>query len=123
MPLYWFQASLGFFKGGPVVDKDFSMSSAANLALPSDHGRPFVPGPLYRWSGYDELSGVAIPRNSENVPFTSPAQEVTDIRDFARSLAAVPMNLVEQCFPMRLVLEGWIGAKKRSTPEASPRPR
>lgn len=126
MPLSIVRASLGFFVGGSVIDKDFplpgdlpmvgifeqfgALLGGAELALPNDHGSFLGFGaPLYRWANYDEVGGLAIPGNSQGEPYTDSSKEVTDIGDFARAVGAVPMDLVEKYFPIRLALDSLFG--------------
>ncbi len=130
MPLSIVRSSMGFFTGGPVVDKNFPFPSdmadalqeipslnmitgmiGGNIAIASDSGSPCEKkdGPLYGWLNYNELQGVDVPLNSDGEPYTSVAQEVTDISDFARCLAAWPMDFVEKYFPIRLAVDSMFG--------------
>ena len=122
------QASLGTYDGGPVVEKDFPVPNAIKdvpvigeeLArlLPNTI---FVPGasatklmipetpkgPLYGWRSYDRVGARDAPRQVDRLgqPFTSPASEVTDIRQFARSFFESPADAWEQYFPTRLIAD------------------
>jgi len=128
MPISIIQASVGFFKGGPVADKNFpvpqvieeieesypsfSMLASAlgkNLAIPIDSGTDDAAGPLYDWYNYNELSGIAIPAASDGEPYTDTGSEVTDINDLARSVGAYPLDFVEKYFPMRLIVDSMLG--------------
>ncbi|OHD65038.1 MAG: hypothetical protein A2176_04295 [Spirochaetes bacterium RBG_13_51_14] len=127
MPFAFVRASLGFFEGGPVGQKNFpipadlveltkdipelasmiGMMGSENLAIPTDSGSPCEKkdGPLYGWLNYNQLDS-----NSPGwEPFTDPSSEVTDINDFARSVGALPMDFVEKYFPMRLTIDSLIG--------------
>jgi hypothetical protein len=131
MPLSIVRASLGFFTGGPVADKDFPIPSnitdalseipslksltgligGEKLAIASDSGSPYKKkdGPLYGWLNYNQLKGVSIPLDSKGEPYTTPAREVTDINDFARSVASWPMDFTEKYFPIRLAIDSMFG--------------
>jgi hypothetical protein len=64
-------------------------------------------GPLYRWRNYDRVGAPGAPRQVDGLgrPFTSPGSEVTDARQFARSLFEGPTNAWEQYFPLRLLFD------------------
>ncbi len=116
MPLSIVQASSGFFGGGPVADKAFPFGTlGGTLAIPTGQSAWFRRGPLYRWIDYDQLGTV--PLNGSGVPYTSPAKEVTDIRDLARSFAALPMNFVEFYFPTQLAVDAALGTRDSVHPE------
>jgi len=110
MPINIIQASMGFFAGGTVAEKHFPFGSGGTLAIANNSGTALKKGPLYRWINYDEIEGSAIPNNNDGVPFTSAAKEVTDAKDLARSLGALPMDFVEKYFPMRLAVESMMGS-------------
>jgi hypothetical protein len=129
MPFAFVRASLGFFSGGPVEQKNFpiaadlveltkdipsiasliGMMGAENLAIPTDSGSPLKKkdGPLYTWLNYNQLDS----NNPGWEPFTSPSSEVTDINDFARSVGALPMDFVEKYFPIRLAVDSLFGTE------------
>jgi len=129
MPLSIVQASTGFFTGGPVADKNFplpgnaaeyfpKLSSVIDLvagpghAIATDCGTcaDKKDGPLYGWLNYNQLAGAAIPNDANGNPYTTPAREVTDINDFARSVGAWPMDFVEKYFPIRLAADSINGS-------------
>lgn len=110
MPLFFVNASVGFFRGGPVTDKEFPFDNGGVLAIPTDAGDLFRDPPLYDWANYDEVAAIAIPKNAGGEPFTSPASEVTDLHDLARTMAALPLNFVEGYFPLRLAIDSVFGA-------------
>lgn len=136
MPLSIVQTSMGFFDGGPVAEKNFPLPNVVgsipglewltngvlgtgHLAIPTDYGKHctwvifcwYTPGtgPIYKWRNYNQLAGVSIPRDSLGNPYTSPAKEVSDVGDVARSLSAAPLNLVEIYFPMKLNIDAFAG--------------
>jgi hypothetical protein len=117
MPINIIQASIGFFAGGSVVDKEFPFGSGGILAIANNSGNGIFKGPLYTWTNYNKISGVTIPTNSNGVPFTTAAKEVTDANDIARSLGALPMDFVEKYFPMRLAVESMMGSDVVVHPE------
>lgn len=117
MPINIIQASIGFFAGGSVAEKDFPFGSGGTLAIANNSGTVLKKGPLYRWTNYNEIEGVTIPNNSDGVPFTSAEKEVTDANDLARSLGALPMDFVEKYFPMRLAVESMMGSDVVVHPE------
>lgn len=100
-----FQFSLGALSGGPVAPKDFPWNDPAVKAIPflgdqltgSLTGSGVRMGPtshtaLYTWRNYDEVA---------DVPFTTPADEVVDIGDFARQLSAAPLSWADPYFTFR----------------------
>jgi len=106
-PLAFLQSSVGFFAGGPVGAKNFPvpndiaqvpvLSSIANLFGPDPKAIPTEPsGPLYTWENYNQITPNA---------FTTPAQEVTDIAELARSFAEQPLGFTEEYFPTKLVTD------------------
>ncbi|WP_307679137.1 hypothetical protein [Streptomyces sp. V4I2] len=112
VPLAFLQSSVGFFDGGPVVDKNFPVANGSDQqaglfgtdykAIP---GRPN--GPLYTWRNYDRVGDPDDPghRSADGTPFTSAAKEVTDIQELARSMAGQPLDFTEQYFPTKLVTD------------------
>jgi hypothetical protein len=117
MPINIIQASLGFFGGGSVAEKQFPLGSGGVLAIANDSGTLLKKGPLYRWINYNQIGSVTIPNNNDGVPFTTPEKEVTDANDLARSLGALPMDFVEKYFPMRLAVESMMGSDVVVHPE------
>jgi hypothetical protein len=117
MPINIIQASLGFFAGGSVAEKDFPLGSGGTLAIANNSGTRLKKGPLYKWTNYNKISTVTIPNNDDGVPFTTAAKEVTDANDLARSLGALPMDFVEKYFPMRLAVESMMGSDVVVHPE------
>jgi hypothetical protein len=117
MPINIIQASLGFFGGGSVAEKQFPFGSGGTLAIATNSGTSLKKGPLYTWINYNEIEGVMIPNNNDGVPFTTAAKEVTDANDLARSLGALPMDFVEKYFPMRLAVESMMGSDVVVHPE------
>jgi hypothetical protein len=106
-PLAFLQSSVGFFAGGPVAAKNFPapndiarapvLSGFANLFGPDPKAIPSEPFlPLYTWQNYNQVTPNA---------FTSPAREVTDIAELARSLAEQPLDFTEEYFPTKLVTD------------------
>ncbi|MDA8139466.1 MAG: hypothetical protein M0036_12520 [Desulfobacteraceae bacterium] len=137
MPISIVRSSIGFFKGGPVADKEFPVPSnvaealseipalkalsaflgGGNVAIPTDDGGLIRRGPLYGWYNYNELGGVDIPKTKDGVPYTDSSKEVTDINDLARAMAALPMDFVEKYFPMRLAVDSMFGTDGIVHPE------
>ena len=100
--LSFLRASVGFSTGGPNADKNFPTPSGGFLAIPE------VPStPLYSWSNYDEVgaNGAPIELNDDGQPYTSREGEVSDIRQFARTMFEGPANFVEQYFPTRILVD------------------
>ncbi|WP_410873005.1 hypothetical protein [Nocardia sp. A7] len=109
-PLGFLQASMGFFAGGPVVEKSFPLPSSIALAdtansafgdapkaSPSVYGNPDV---TYRWLDYDEVgSAASLPNEGA---FTNRASEVSSVAKVARSLSEPPLDFTEWYFPSRL---------------------
>ncbi|MFJ1967732.1 hypothetical protein ACIO93_03590 [Streptomyces sp. NPDC087903] len=112
VPLAFLQSSVGFFDGGPVVDKNFPAANGSSQptglygteykAIPE---RPH--GPLYTWRDYDRVGDADDPghRSADGTPFTNAGKEVTGIQELARSLAEQPLDFTEQYFPTRLVTD------------------
>ncbi|MGQ4403944.1 hypothetical protein ACN6K4_005294 [Streptomyces hayashii] len=112
VPLAFLQSSVGFFDGGPVVDKSFPVANGgeqqpglfgtAYKAIPD---RPH--GPLYTWRDYDRVGDRDDPgrRSADGTPFTGADKEVTALGELARSLAEQPLDFTEQYFPTKLVTD------------------
>ncbi|WP_072801576.1 hypothetical protein [Rhodococcoides yunnanense] len=118
-PLGFLQSSMGFFTGGPVVDKSFPLPSQialgdtgsgafgdAHKASPAVYGNPDV---TYRWLDYDEV-GTAASLPDEG-SYTNRDSEVSSVAEVARSLSEPPLDFTEWYFPSRLNLDlGQAGA-------------
>jgi hypothetical protein len=99
-PLTFLRASLGSITGGPLTDKNFPAPDPT-LALPEDPD-----GPTYRWVPYRRVGRPApIPLNDDGEPYTHRQSEVTDIRQFARTMFEAPADFVEQYFPTRILVD------------------
>ncbi|MEU9022949.1 hypothetical protein [Actinomadura sp. NPDC048394] len=113
-PLAFMQASVGFWDGGKIVDKEFpapndldaiGLSGLKQLLGPDKKAIPDEPnGPLYTWRNYDQV-GAGVPASKDGTPFTSSAKEVTDIGELARSLAEQPLDFTEHYFPTKMVTD------------------
>ncbi|MFB6850786.1 hypothetical protein ACFCXS_38945 [Streptomyces sp. NPDC056373] len=112
VPLAFLQTSIGFFDGGPIADKSFPAANGSD-ARPGLYGTAYkaIPdrphGPLYTWRTYDRVGDADDPgyRSADGTPFTGPGEEVTDVRQLARSLAEQPLDFTEQYFPTKLVTD------------------
>ncbi|WP_055533712.1 hypothetical protein [Streptomyces graminilatus] len=113
VPLAFLQSSVGFFDGGPIVDKNFPVANSGNqgpgTAYKATLGVPN--GPLYTWRNYDRVGDPDDPgyRSADGTLFTDAGKEVTDIRELARSLAGQPLDFTEQYFPTKLVTDIELG--------------
>ena len=117
-PMAFLQTSVGMFDGGPIAQKDFPLPTdlkklpgmdglapvfgTRTLATPA---RPH--GPLYTWRNYNRIGAADDPvyRADDGTPFTGPAQEVTDVRELAASMAAHPLDFTEHYFPTKIVTD------------------
>ncbi|MET9765516.1 hypothetical protein ABZ016_41730 [Streptomyces sp. NPDC006372] len=112
VPLAFLQTSVGFFDGGPIADKSFPAANGGSQQ-PGLYGTAYkaIPdrpqGPLYTWRNYDRIGDLDDPgyRSADGTPFTGPGEEVTDVRQLARSLAEQPLDFTEQYFPTKLVTD------------------
>ncbi|MGW1741289.1 hypothetical protein ACWCPQ_21075 [Nocardia sp. NPDC001965] len=117
-PVTILKTGLGFFGGGPVVDKDFPPDISALGAVPGlralagmlggDDPMAIVGvphGPLYSWIDYDGIGAAPIPLDRYGRPFTTPEREVTGIHDLARALAEHPLDFTEWYFPAKLTVD------------------
>jgi hypothetical protein len=114
-PLAFLETSVGFFDGGPIVDKDFPLPHelknvpgldglSAQLGV-EPMAIPDQPhGPLYTWRNFDRVGDSDDPvyLRRDGQPFTNAGKEVTDIQELARSLAEHPLDFTEQYFPTKL---------------------
>jgi hypothetical protein len=112
VPLAFLQTSVGFFDGGPIADKSFPVANGGDQqAGPYGTAYKAIPdrpqGPLYTWRTYDRVGDPDDPgyRSADGTPFTGAGEEVTDIRQLARSLAEQPLDFTEQYFPTKLVTD------------------
>ncbi|MDL4819349.1 hypothetical protein [Actinomadura opuntiae] len=116
-PLAFMQASVGFWDGGKIVDKEFpapndldkiGLGGLTQLLGPDKKAIPDEPnGPLYTWRNYDRVGAPDDPvyKSKDGTPFTSAAKEVTDIGELARSLAEQPLDFTEHYFPTKMVTD------------------
>ncbi|GAP51141.1 hypothetical protein [Streptomyces azureus] len=112
VPLAFLQTSLGFFDGGPIADKSFPVANGGEQQ-PGLYGTAYkaIPdrpqGPLYTWRNYDRVGDPDDPghRSADGTPFTGAGEEVTDVRQLARSLAEQPLDFTEQYFPTKLITD------------------
>ncbi|MEU0389069.1 hypothetical protein [Streptomyces chartreusis] len=112
VPLAFLQTSVGFFDGGPIADKSFPAANGG-AQQPGLYGTAYkaIPdrpqGPLYTWRNYDRVGDPDDPgyRSADGTPFTGAGEEVTDVRQLARSLAEQPLDFTEQYFPTKLVTD------------------
>ncbi len=98
-PLSFLRTSVGFFRGGAVVDKNFPFPGDGTYALPGD-----TSAPLYTWENYDEVGSAGHPlaRNEAGGFYTSRESEVADIRELSRNMFQAPADFIEQFFPSAL---------------------
>ncbi len=101
------KASIGSYDRGPVQRKTFPWAAkqggwfgdvwtgTQQVMVPSD------PGVLYDWRAFDEPQADLLTPSGQ--PYSSPEEEVTDIRDLARLLIAQPLDMIEAYFPLRLL--------------------
>lgn len=121
-PMGMIQASLGFLRGGQVVEKDFPMSEdieaipglaeliggftgTEQLYIASQFGSK---APLYTWANFDEIGTEADPyftSTDGSLAYTSIYDEVSDIHDFARAQFIGPSNLIEWYFSIRRLVD------------------
>ena len=117
-PLGFIQASVGFFDGGKIADKDFplpnDLAKIPGLEMFSrflGNEKKAIPdqpnGPLYTWRNYDRVGAPDDPayKSKDGTPFTTAAKEVTDIHELARSLSEHPLDFTEHYFPTRMVTD------------------
>ena len=120
------QASLGFLHGGPVVEKAFPGPYAAPLGMGDlvdteglfiawDAGpskRELGTGPLYSWVNFDEVGDSGNPNYMDvdrTLTYTTWAEEVTDIQDYARLSYKGPSNAMEWYYAARFHLDVLVG--------------
>lgn len=98
-PLSFLRASVGFFTGGPIADKNFPAPGDGTFGIPSDPDTP-VDG----WETYDEVGapGHDLVLNESGEPYTSRESEVASLREIARTQFEAPANFIEQYFWRRL---------------------
>ncbi|OLT12336.1 hypothetical protein BJF79_22500 [Actinomadura sp. CNU-125] len=114
-PLAFMQASVGFWDGGKVVDKEFpapnNLDGLGLGGLATLLGKKAVPdtpdGPLYTWRNFDLVGAPDDPgyESEHGGPFTTAADEVTDIGQLARSLSEHPLDFTEHYFPTKLIAD------------------
>lgn len=115
-PLAPDQISFGSYDGGPVVQKNFPTPGAVPAiplpVAPSGGGRPLMSpatpnGPVYTWRNYDRIGAADAPEQLDDSgkPYTSPAQEVCDLREVARAFFEAPADYTTHYESLRLVLD------------------
>lgn len=109
-PIVILRAGLGTFDGGPVGEKSFPAPYGTSLPGGLIDGMhlmtPTAPhGPLYTWLPYNRvgLPGAPVQVDGQGQPYTTRADEVTDMHQFARVTSETPADFVEQYFPTRLL--------------------
>jgi hypothetical protein len=113
-PLAFLQTSLGFLSGGKVVEKTFPVPADLvktpgweRLAQFVGNERKVIfdeTGPLYTWLNYNQIDGT-IAKAKDGTPFTTPAKEVTDLGELARSFSEHPLDFTEHFFPTKMVTD------------------
>ncbi|ALG12046.1 hypothetical protein [Kibdelosporangium phytohabitans] len=100
--------NVGAIAGGPLRPRTFPLPGGLStvpvigellsvVAGPEKRVAPASRTALYTWRNYNDVAGV---------PFTSPGQEVSDIRDLARQLAqGSPIGYWEENFPLKLLAD------------------
>lgn len=125
-PVSFLEASLGFLKGGPVVEKTFPGDLAELLGMGGtiksdgvfiawDAGPPYAlgTGPLYSWVNFDEVGNASHPNYMDTTGktiYTTWTEEVTDINAFAHALYRGPSNFMEWYFTNRISLDSQAAA-------------
>ncbi|GAA1869218.1 hypothetical protein [Actinomadura bangladeshensis] len=116
-PLAFMQASVGFWDGGKIVDKEFpapnnldeiGLGGLSRLLGTDKKAIPGEPGgPLYTWRNYDRVGAPDDPvhTSKDGTPFTSAGKEVTDIAELARSLSEHPLDFTEHYFPTKMITD------------------
>jgi hypothetical protein len=116
-PLAFIQASVGFWDGGKIVDKEFpapnnldeiGLGGLSRLLGKDKKAIPDQPGgPLYTWRNYDRVGAPDDPvyKAKDGKPFTAAGKEVTDIAELARSLSEHPLDFTEHYFPTKMVTD------------------
>jgi hypothetical protein len=116
-PLAFMQASVGFWDGGKIVDKEFpapnnldeiGLGGLSRLLGKDKKAIPDQPGgPLYTWRNYDRVGAPDDPvhTSKDGTPFTSAGKEVTDIAELARSLSEHPLDFTEHYFPTKMITD------------------
>ncbi|CAD6884909.1 unnamed protein product [Tilletia laevis] len=89
-----------------IFDVSYPMACEKNYGKNSE---------LYGWLNYDQIaddgSNVAKTQGGLGKPFVNSSVEVTDIDDFARSLAALPLPYIETYYPTRVTSDNFDAAK------------
>ncbi|MEO5876867.1 MAG: hypothetical protein ABIS86_00550 [Streptosporangiaceae bacterium] len=127
-PLAFMQASVGFFSGGKIADKSFPVpgdlvrtpgfEGLAKLVGTEKKAIPDEPGgPLFGWLDYDQIDGT-VARSADGTPFTTPAKEVSDVAELARSLSQHPLDFTEHFFPTKLVTDIALASSPQITKDA-----
>ncbi|WP_256255472.1 hypothetical protein [Actinomadura madurae] len=116
-PLAFMQASVGFWDGGKIVDKEFpapndleesGLGGLSRLLGKEKKAIPDEPGgPLFTWRNFDRVGAPDDPvhKSKDGTPFTTAGKEVTDIAELARSLSEHPLDFTEHYFPTKMVTD------------------
>jgi len=115
-PFAFLRAALGAPTGGPVIEKNFPVPYGSPLedGLLGGPDLVTVPpadatgsGPLYSWLNYNQVPTPGpSPSDDPGHPYTSAADEVSDITQFSRTLfQAAPGLFTEPYFPTQLALD------------------
>lgn len=103
------RTSFGYFDGAPLRRNLMPVQAAIipGLGFLISPGRLMLPQKqrvqqLARWKSYDELGSGA---TQLGAGVTTPGDEVTDAGQFARAIHEGPLNLTENWFPIRMVVD------------------
>jgi len=94
-----------------VVSAQVTLTHVHGLAYSPNGKRLMIPtaakGLLYRWWHFNQFGqpGTPVQRDDAGHPYTSKADEVTDIHQFARAIFEAPADFAEQYFPTRLLTD------------------
>ncbi len=117
-PIGFLGTSLGHLNGGPLAEKQKILASLADLPLLGSFISAAYSGEqqhiaastddLYYWVHFDQIgagSDSDYTDTSGEYVFTTRENEMSDLRDFSRSLYVGETNFTEWYFPTRIVLD------------------
>lgn len=106
-----------------ITELPFFKPLASSIFGPDRKAIPAVPnGPLYTWRNYNSIGapGEVVATSRDGRPFTTAADEVTDIHELARSLAEQTLDFAEQYFPTKIATDISQAGPRRSAHPPDP---
>lgn len=108
-PIGILRASIGTPAGGPVVKKDLLLPYGSPVTLFALAGgtavSPSDPAASYTWAPYDRTPTAPTPTDAQGQPYSSPGEEVSDVRQVVRQFSQPLADYSEWYFPLKVLTD------------------